>query len=416
MVLATYNIFYLFNTTMASYEENERQRKQLEAVGKKHIVLYIQEVQQLIGCKEELPAPPQAGTYILEQEEPQHLQIKEEDKAPQPPHVKEEEEEADNSMLLPTGVSVKSEKDKDEPRPPEGSQRHRPSACGNHCGGPPPENIFAPLSDSDDMEEPWRSDKDCKGDNKRLQRSKKETSQTHKKSLARSVCFKSFIRKRNAIGHMRTHTGKNNFSCSSCSQTFAHKETMVTHMRSYTGENPFRCSACGKTFSRKEHVESHMRTHTGEKPFRCSVCGQTFSRKDYMESHMRTHTGEKPFGCSTCRKTFSRKSNLVLHMRIHIGEKPFSCSICCKTFTQKPSMVRHMRTHTGEKPFCCSTCGKTFSRKDYLESHMRRHTHDKTPLVAHCVIKKTFSSKRNYGQMRSNCDSLEKSYPESQFS
>ncbi|XP_061528581.1 uncharacterized protein LOC133400186 isoform X4 [Phycodurus eques] len=168
MVLATYNIFYLFNTTMASYEENERQRKQLEAVGKKHIVLYIQglstctEVQQLIGCKEELPAPPQAGTYILEQEEPQHLQIKEEDKAPQPPHVKEEEEEADNSMLLPTGVSVKSEKDKDEPRPPEGSQRHRPSACGNHCGGPPPENIFAPLSDSDDMEEPWRSDKDCK--------------------------------------------------------------------------------------------------------------------------------------------------------------------------------------------------------------------------------------------------------------
>ncbi|XP_061522271.1 uncharacterized protein LOC133396421 isoform X2 [Phycodurus eques] len=146
LIAAADEIFGLFEGTIASYEEQlcrakaetERQRRQLEAVCNTQIVLRVQDVQQPICHPEELPRQSQWGCSSLEQEGPQHL------------HVKEEEEEADVSKLPRTRVSVKSE---DEP--PESSQLH------HHFGGSPPDNLLAPLSDSDDMEEPLRSDENC---------------------------------------------------------------------------------------------------------------------------------------------------------------------------------------------------------------------------------------------------------------
>ncbi|XP_054628562.1 uncharacterized protein LOC129179387 isoform X3 [Dunckerocampus dactyliophorus] len=151
LMAAADEIFGLFERTIASYEEelcrtkeeNERQRQQMEAVSKTHIVLHIEDVQQLSGRQEE------RRSFTLKEEED-----------PQPPHVKEEEQElgitqegefllgpdeADLAKVPPTGVSVKTEDS--EVKPPEGSQLHqRPSpsssspqhnteADGEHRGG-----------------------------------------------------------------------------------------------------------------------------------------------------------------------------------------------------------------------------------------------------------------------------------------
>ncbi|XP_054654906.1 zinc finger protein 774-like [Dunckerocampus dactyliophorus] len=309
--------------TIASYEEelsrtreeNERQRQQLEAFCKTQIGLHVKE-----SCgpsQEEHPPDPQGVSSTLEQEDPQ------------PPHIKEEEEElwttqeeecllglekADLSKLPPTGVSVKTEDHEDEPQA---------------------DSLFAPLSNSDGTshsdeaedrehtQEPLSSDADCEGDarthtdNKRSARSKKKTA---KKWL----------------------------TCSICAKCFPYESHLTLHMRTHTREKPFSCSVCGKGFSQKGNMVSHMTTHTEEKPFSCSVCGEKFSRKSYLVLHTRTHTGEKPFSCSVCGQRLSRKSNIMSHMRTHTGEKPFSCSVCERRFSHKISVVKHMRTHKGK--------------------------------------------------------------------
>ncbi|XP_061528428.1 uncharacterized protein LOC133400140 isoform X2 [Phycodurus eques] len=100
---------------------------------------------------------PKLPNIKEEQKHPQPAHIHEEEEDPQLPHIKEEEEEFDVSKLPLTGGSVKSIEEK----PPEGSELHHHCLSEDHCGGPPPDNLMAPLSDSDKV--PLTRDKDCKG-------------------------------------------------------------------------------------------------------------------------------------------------------------------------------------------------------------------------------------------------------------
>ncbi|XP_061622746.1 uncharacterized protein LOC133474770 isoform X3 [Phyllopteryx taeniolatus] len=120
-------------------------------VGSKLCLFFLcpADIQQLIGCQQELPPQLRWGSSSLKQEDPQ------------PPYVKEEEEEVDVNKLPLSVVSVKSEDYEDEAT--EWSQLHHPSPSGDHHGRPPPDNLLAPLSESDDMEQPLRSDEDCEG-------------------------------------------------------------------------------------------------------------------------------------------------------------------------------------------------------------------------------------------------------------
>ncbi|XP_019721536.1 zinc finger protein 577-like [Hippocampus comes] len=265
-----------------------------------------EELQRMIGGREELPSRPLWGHSSLEPPRLRGL-----------PRFEEKEREADVSESPPTGVRVKSEEGEDEA--PEWSE---------YCEGSPRDNLLAPMSDNDDTDGPLRSDADCEGEDKASQGSPKD-GPAEKRS-----------RKRNKCPALKEH-----FSCSVCGKSFTCKSHWMRHVKTHTGEKSFCCSVCGKTFSRKEHVELHMRTHTGEKPFRCSVCGATFSVKQSMKKHMRRHTGEKPFSCSFCRTTFSRKESLDKHMRVHTGEKPFSCAVCGGSFAQRSNMTRHMQIH-----------------------------------------------------------------------
>ncbi|XP_061916154.1 gastrula zinc finger protein XlCGF57.1-like [Entelurus aequoreus] len=415
LMAAADEIFGLFERTIASYEEelsrrredNWRQQQQLDAVYKNQIVIQVGDIQQLIARQDGLPLQPQEGSSTLKQQDPQPPHIKEEEEEPWVTHQGGERflEPKDDLCMLPlTAVSVKTEDHEDQPlecsplhrspdkEPPSSSSLlHITEDDGGDCGGSQANNLLASLSDSDDTmspcledghdaQEPLSSDTDYEGDTKTHTDNKNSECSEKKKEkpFSCSMCGKIFSDKSNMKRHLSTHIGEKPFCCSVCGKIFLKKSAMVYHMRTHTGDKPFGCSVCDKTFSSKSIMLSHRRTHTGEKPFSCSICCKTFTQKPHMVSHMRTHTGEKPFRCSVCDKAFSLKSNVVTHMRTHTGEKPFSCLVCGERFSQKTHMVSHMRAQKGQQPFSCIVCGKLFcQRSNRVAKHMETHTAEK---------------------------------------
>uniref|UniRef100_A0A3Q4GG16 C2H2-type domain-containing protein n=1 Tax=Neolamprologus brichardi TaxID=32507 RepID=A0A3Q4GG16_NEOBR len=96
--------------------------------------------------------------------------------------------------------------------------------------------------------------------------------------------------------------------------------------RTNTKNKSIQCDVCGKTLPDKYRMTAHLRVHTGEKPYSCSTCGKRSSDSSALKKHMRIHTGEKPYSCSTCGKRFADPSAFKKHTRIHTGEKPYSCN------------------------------------------------------------------------------------------
>ncbi|XP_040050656.1 uncharacterized protein LOC144382940 [Gasterosteus aculeatus] len=129
------------------------------------------------------------------------------------------------------------------------------------------------------------------------------------------------------------------------------------------GDKTFLCKTRGNLSA---HVK---RFHSVDQPYVCNTCGKRCGDKSVFENHQRVHSDKKAFSCQICGKDFKFSNSLKVHMLVHTGERPFSCSICRKTFTQNSHLKVHIRIHSGEKPYSCNTCGKTFRTKSHLKYH-----------------------------------------------
>ncbi|XP_075947885.1 uncharacterized protein LOC142949898 isoform X5 [Anarhichas minor] len=253
------------------------------------------DVQQLLVVKEEVPPEQQEWSSSLDQEDPE------------PPHIKEEQEELWTSLegeqlqgLEEADVKfsftlVKTEDDEEEAQSSQLHQRQteqmETEADGEDCGGPEPGRNSGP----DRHPEPDTDEKTGDFSDTDVSDDWKETREPQ--------------------------SGLNSLKPD---------EVHVSDSRCSAGEKLFTCSECGKATGRKADLKRHMRTHTGEKPYSCSVCKESFNRGSTLKRHMRIHTGEKPYSCSVCKESFNRGSTLKRHMRIHTEENPFSCSHTCK--------------------------------------------------------------------------------------
>ncbi|XP_061836205.1 uncharacterized protein [Nerophis lumbriciformis] len=404
-----------------------------------HVYINLQrigDIQQLIGCPDELPPQSPGGSSILKEE------------VPQPPHVKEEEEaritqegacvlgpqEDDLTKLPLTVVSVKTEDDEEKPQrnnlltPLSDVQQliGHPEELPPQTGGSPTlkQETPQPPHIKKEEEELWiAQERECllgpqeadltklpltvvsvktEDDEEKPQADNLLAPLSH--SEAQDEIEVTLSSDTDCEGDMRTHadnkhsecskmkTVKKGFRCSVCAKSFTEKSNLTRHMRTHAGKKTFNCSFCSKGFTQQSILTAHLRAHKGDKIFiysvnnkncKCSVCSKSFNNKYSLNRHMRTHTGERPFSCAVCGKSFSLNKHLTEHMRTHTGEKPFSCSVCGERFSQTSNLSTHMRTHTGEKPYTCSVCGKTFSLKGNMTQHIRRHTGEKN---VHCSV------------------------------
>ncbi|XP_075938507.1 uncharacterized protein LOC142939171 [Anarhichas minor] len=394
LTAAAEEVFGLFERTIAEYEEERRKLLQTRA-----------DVQQPLVLKEEVPPEQQEWRSGLDQEDPE------------PPHIKEEQEELsiqEGEQLqgleevyinFPfTLVTVKTEEDVDERD--QSSQLHeshtednrgaellKTEADEDDCGG----SESASNSDPDGPFQPATHDETSSSSESETDVSSSDWEETGEPPSGPNPlqnndvndddgCNTGYVEGARSFGHegrlqklspLGVHSDGKRFGCPVCKTSFSSSASLVRHIRTHSGEKPFSSSVCGKKFTLNRHMKRHLALHTGEKLFSCSLCSRRYTQQGSLTRHMTSHTEEKLFSCSFCGKGFSHQGNLKQHLTSHTGGKPFSCSECGRGFAQKELLKQHMVVHTGEKPFGCSVCSKRFTQHGSLTRHLALHTGEK---------------------------------------
>uniref|UniRef100_A0A0F8APP9 Zinc finger protein 8 n=1 Tax=Larimichthys crocea TaxID=215358 RepID=A0A0F8APP9_LARCR len=275
---AAEEIFGVFQKTIVEYEEEiSRQRKLLDIVWKPEIKLHRIDLQQQHVCKEEEEEVltdqqlcNQERSSSLDQEDPEPLQIKEE----QEEHCTSQEGE---ELLLKVEVNTfvvtptDEERDHGEPEPESDHQL-------------PLNNFYAAESQDQKGYKHEDSTRDVESEQNNQQYGNKSHS--------------NIVYNPNLSG-ADSNIHKQSFKCNTCGKDFKYKSRFLRHMRIHTGEKPYLCKTCGKTFSEVSALKKHQRRHTGEKPYVCT-CGKAFIQGYYLKVHRRIHTGERPYFCKTC--------------------------------------------------------------------------------------------------------------------
>uniref|UniRef100_A0A3P9DGF5 C2H2-type domain-containing protein n=1 Tax=Maylandia zebra TaxID=106582 RepID=A0A3P9DGF5_9CICH len=295
-----------------------------------------------------------------------------EQKDPEPPQIKEEQEELCSSQEGEQ-LGLKEEPDTFMVTAAEEGEHSEPGGDGEQllCDD-------SPQSESTDEESSKCEESGLSETVTSVSKKRQKRDRSHNDVESRTVsdvCQKSI---KNQAQRKKPHIDVKPYPCDTCGKSFRARSTWKHHLAIHTGERPYPCDTCGKSFSRSGTLYIHMRTHTGERPYPCDTCGKGFSRSSNLYDHMRIHTGEKPYPCDTCGKCFTQSSRLYIHRRTHTGERPYPCDTCGKSFSRSSNLYNHRRTHTGERPYPCDTCGKSFSRSSNLYIHRRTHTGERT--------------------------------------
>ncbi|XP_039660532.1 zinc finger and SCAN domain-containing protein 2-like [Perca fluviatilis] len=399
LTAAAEEIFRAVGKTIVEYEEEiARQRRLLDVVWKPEIKLHRIELPQQHVCKEEEVLSDQ---QLCIQE--RNSRLDQED--PEPPQIKEEQEELCTSQEGKELV-LKQETDAFTLTPTYEERDHSEGQTLNF--NPDDGTLSAAEKESvANMPVITSVESEANGDHQLLSHNSHEAESRDQKGGKRGDSGST----RNAEpepkqrrGKSRspsnnvdnsnlseippnTQTGKKSSICDTCGKDLKFKSALQRHLRVHTGEKPYSCKTCGKDFRKNSELLVHVRrAHTGEKPYVCKTCGKRFCDASDLLKHTRTHTGEKLYSCKTCGKEFGYNSNLLAHMRrAHTDEKPYVCKTCRKRFCVASDLLKHMRTHTGEKPYVCKTCGKEFGQNSNLSVHIRRaHTGEKPYVCKTC--------------------------------
>ncbi|KAM8773630.1 uncharacterized protein AB9X84_017501 [Acanthopagrus schlegelii] len=335
LTAAAEEIFGVFQKTIVEYEEEiDRQRKLLDIFWKPEIKLHrIELPQQRVCTKDEVLT----DQLLCNQERNSSLDREE----PEPPQIKEEQEELCSSQ---DGEQLVLKQETDT------SMLIPPYEESGHSGPEQPNSDHQLLPHNSHVAESQNQKGGKHGDSRLTTAAEPEPNK-----------------------RLKRHRGENPYKCDTCGINFKYNNDFNLHMRVHTGKKSFSCNTCGRDFRTSSNMIRHMRVHTGEKPYICNTCGRAFRQNHILLDHMRVHTGEKPFSCKTCGKDFRSSSNMIRHMRVHTGEKPYICNTCGKGFRHSQYLLGHMRIHTGEKPYICPTCGKKFSWLSQMKRHLRIH-------------------------------------------
>ena len=221
-------------------------------------------------CKEEV-SPEDEWSSSLVQEEPQPPQIKEEQE-----ELLERPEETGGSTL--TLLSVKSEGDDEnretKPVANTSTEHMKTQADVEDCGTSQPTSDDQLLSshcsesDTEDSDE-WDVSRENQSALKTLKSYK--TKNVGGQRLSFSHKLSQDLKSQKQTHPTRRHTGKKRFSCTKCSLMFNLKSSLKRHTMTHTDEKPFSCTVCGEGFAQRGNIKKHMPTHTGEKPFSCTA-------------------------------------------------------------------------------------------------------------------------------------------------
>uniref|UniRef100_A0AAQ4RB31 C2H2-type domain-containing protein n=1 Tax=Gasterosteus aculeatus aculeatus TaxID=481459 RepID=A0AAQ4RB31_GASAC len=332
---AAEEIFGVFKRSIVEYQEEiDRQRGLLDVLLKPEVRLHRIELPQSRVCKDEEVLCDQQlclqeRNPSLDQEDPDPPQIKEEQEelcSSQEGEQLEPKQEADTFTLTPTCEETDHSDDETPFLNPARSQ--------SESGTKPPAITCTSWLDEEI---------DCEGF---VVPEPNDNNKEPQQQILAPPGDRTFLCKTrgNLLAHVkRFHSVDQPYVCNTCGKRFVDKSVFEIHKRVHSDEKPFSCQICGKDFKLNKGLKVHMLIHTGERPFSCSICGKTFTQKSHLEYHMRIHTGEKSYSCITCGKTFLRISQLRSHTRVHTGEKPYSCKICERGFRFSSNLLVHMR-------------------------------------------------------------------------